>query len=78
MGCGNNDMMNFVIFIAFVLFCVVIFMIMRKPRQTLKTQMVDASGKPLFNANGQPILGQGEDDVDDVSGGVDGVGIMDF
>jgi hypothetical protein len=76
MGCGNNDMMNFVIFIAFVLFCVVIFIIMRKPRQVLKTQMLNADGKPLFNADGTPILGAGEDDYDDdVTGGV---GIMDF
>ena len=56
MGCGNNDMMNFVIFIAFVLFCVVIYMVIRKcnNKSPVKPQ--------LFNADGSKYTGDGEDD----------------
>ena len=69
MGCGNNDMMNFVIFIAFVLFCVVIYMVIRK-----------CNKKPqLFNKDGTPYDGDGEGE-DDEGNDEDELktGLMDF
>ena len=69
MGCGNNDMMNFVIFIAFVLFCVVIYMVIRKCKK--KPQLFNKDGTP-YDGDGEGEDGEGNDE-DELK-----TGLMDF
>ena len=64
MGCGNNDMMNFVIFIAFVLFCVVIYMVIRKCNNNPQLNKKDGEGE------GEDDEGNDEDELK--------TGLMDF